>query len=282
VLIERLLRNEAMLAEAAYGILTPDEQRALIAASGSARGAYRWSIADGVLVDEAHNFLDGPLRRYGHVVVDEAQDLSEMAFRVIGRRSPQRSLTILGDLAQSTTPGGQSSWASVFTALGSPDTYDLAHLTIGYRVPGPILERANRLLPSAMVDVPASRAARQDGHEAHEIRTTEGDLVAAVVREWRALTAEHPLTGVIVPANRLASLQAGLEQHDLTAVTRLERLGSHDVPLFAAEASKGLEFDAVIVVGEHEIADGTPRGSRLAYIALTRAVQRLSLVHVEP
>ncbi len=277
-LVEKLLRNEALLAEAAHGILTGDEQRLLLESSKATGKKHQWSAADGVLIDEAHNFLDGPLRTYGHIVIDEAQDLSEMAFRVIARRGPSRSMTILGDLAQSTSAAGQSNWQAVFDAINPAATTenDLAHLTIGYRVPGPILERANRLLADADVNVPMSRAARQDGDPPRDVTTTNALLAQTIASEWRRMATEHPLTGVLVPADRLVSIRMALADYGLTACQRLEQLAPGvDVPLFAAEASKGLEFDGVIVVGPDEIADGTPRGARLAYIALTRAVQQL-------
>ena len=111
-----------------------------------------------------HSLLDGTPFTYGHVVVDEAQDHSAVALRVIGRRSPSGSMTILGDLAQSTTPAGQQDWD---VALAAPARGDgpshVAHLTIGYRVPGPILDVANRLLPFTGVASEASRSVRTGG-----------------------------------------------------------------------------------------------------------------------
>ncbi len=282
-LIEKLLRNEALLAEAAHEILTAHEQSLLLESSKATGRKHQWSPADGVLIDEAHNFLDGPLRTYGHIVIDEAQDLSEMAFRVIARRGPTRSMTILGDLAQSTSPAGQASWQPVFDAINPAATTenDLAYLTIGYRVPGPILERANNLLTKADVDVPMSRAARQDGDPPTDLEVSAADLIATIAAQWRAISQEHPLTGVLVPAARVEEIRHGLIHAGLTPCQRLEHLEPGvDVPLFAAEASKGLEFDGVIVVGPNEIADGTPRGARLAYIALTRAVQTLACISV--
>ena len=134
------------------------------------RGRRRaWTAADQLLVDEANSLLNGPPLTYGHVVVDEAQDHSAVALRVIGRRSPAGSMTLVGDVAQSTAPSGQERWDDVFAyvapAVGAPRRRRaVAELTIGYRVPEPILSVANRLLPLTGVDAGASRSVRTASH----------------------------------------------------------------------------------------------------------------------
>ncbi|MEO5725224.1 MAG: AAA family ATPase, partial [Ilumatobacteraceae bacterium] len=138
-----------------------------------------WTVDDQYLVDEANSLLNGTPFTYGHVVVDEAQDHSAVALRVIGRRSPNGSMTILGDLAQSTTPAGQQDWAVALSHLNAPRA-DVVHLTIGYRVPGPILDVANRLLPFTEVVSEASRSVRSDGQPPVVTRTSPRDLAAAV------------------------------------------------------------------------------------------------------
>ncbi len=126
------------------------------------RGTKRvWTAADQYLVDEANTLLNGTPFTYAHVVVDEAQDHSAVALRVIGRRTPSGSCTLVGDVAQSTTPAGQERWGDVFAHLGAAGT--VADLTIGYRVPEPILEVANRLLPFTGVDATPSRSVRMAG-----------------------------------------------------------------------------------------------------------------------
>ncbi len=104
---------------------------------------------------------------------------------------------------------------------------------------------------------------------------TDSETVAAAVA---ADKRRHPLTGVIVPRERFAGIVAALEEHALTAVDRLTDLGPHDVPLFAAADAKGLEFDAVVVVDPTAILGDSPIGARLLYVAMTRAVQRLTLI----
>lgn len=252
------------------------------AALGGRRGARRaWTAADQLLVDEANSILSGTPFTYGHVVVDEAQDHSAVALRVIGRRSPNGSCTLVGDLAQSTSPAGQQRWDDVFAHLardGRPIAGTVADLTIGYRVPEPVLEVANRLLPFTGVDTTPSRSVRRAGrspawHHAHPDRLA--DTVADVVVEVKR---RHRLTGVVAADDQHDSLMAALGAHGLTTVDHLHELDTDEVPMFSAERVKGLEFDGVVVVSPHRILGDTPRGARLLYVAMTRAVQELAIV----
>ena len=146
-LVGRLLSDELALARLADGVLDRDEQRLLQAgAAGSATPRARWSRADAFLVDEAAAHVSRP-HSYGHLVVDEAQDLSAMQCRALGRRCETGSATILGDIAQATSPEAVASWPDTLRYLGKPDASVVA-LTRGYRVPQEVLDLANRLLPS--------------------------------------------------------------------------------------------------------------------------------------
>ena len=241
----------------------------------------KWSVADQFLVDEANSMLNGTPFTFGHVIVDEAQDHSAVSLRVIGRRSPQGSMTILGDLAQSTTPAGQQDWS---TALGHirATAAEVAVLTIGYRVPGPILDAANRLLPYTKVSSEPSRSVRLEG-TAPVVRLVESaDLLDAVATEVVAVRHRHHNTGVVVPASLHQAIGDALAYHDLRIVDHVHDLAYGDVPVFTAEAVKGLEFDGVIVVNAHQIFDGSALGARLLYVAMTRAVQVLHLVGDAP
>ena len=241
----------------------------------------RWTVADQFLVDEANSLLNGTPFTYGHVVVDEAQDHSAVALRCIGRRSPAGSMTILGDLAQSTTPAGQQDWAEALRHLRA-DAAEVAHLTIGYRVPGPILDVANRLLPFTDVTTQASRSVRADG-VAPSLRLADtAGLAAAVADETRLVRHRHHNTGVVAPAALHEPITAALAEIGLHATDRVHGLAHDDVPLFHAEAVKGLEFDGVVVVNPHQIFDGSALGARLLYVAMTRAVQVLHLVADAP
>ena len=275
--LQRLFGNGDLMAVAADGILSADEQ-ALLLGSGSLGSKRRpWTAADQLLLDETNSLLNAPPFVFGHVVVDEAQDHSAVALRVIGRRAPGGSFTILGDLAQSTTPAGQREWPVVAKYLGATD-FEVAHLTIGYRVPEPVLAIANRLLPFTDVDTIASRSVRMDG-EAPTMRVVEPTALAVAVAEEVAVARHrHVLTGVVAPCRLHDAIGVALRAHDLEAVTHVQDVGRGQIPVFSPEAVKGLEFDAVVVVNPAEIFDGTPRGARLLYVAMTRSVQVLRMI----
>ena len=238
-----------------------------------------WTAADQLLVDEANSFLNGPPATYGHVVVDEAQDHSAVALRVIARRSPAASMTLVGDVAQSTSPAGQERWADVFQWVGAGQ---VAELTIGYRVPEPILSVANRLLPLTGVDATASRSVRAEGHAPDWVHVAPEEVPRAVAATVVAVKHRHRLTGVVAPLGHHDDLIAALAAVGLAAVDHLHELRPGEVPLFGPEQVKGLEFDGVVVVAPDEILDGTPRGARLLYVAMTRAVQELTFVTTSP
>lgn len=255
------------------------------------RGKKRaWTPADQFLVDEANTLLNGTPFTYGHVVVDEAQDHSAVSLRVIGRRSPSGSLTLVGDVAQSTTPAGQERWSDVFAHLGTGRMGSgvegaVADLTIGYRVPEPILVVANRLIPLTGVDASPSRSVRAEGESPawHRVDPSDpGMLRREVARVVGTVKHRHRLTGVVAPTAMHDDLAAALADAGLVAVDHVHDLGHDDVPLFAPAAVKGLEFDGVVVVNPHEILAGDgvdpARGARLLYVAMTRAVQELAFV----
>ncbi len=245
-----------------------------------------WTRADQLLVDEANSMLNGSPFTYGHVIVDEAQDHSAVALRVIGRRSPTGSMTLVGDVAQSTTPAGQERWSAVFDHLTVRDrpVGTVADLTIGYRVPEPVLAVANRLLPFTGVDATESRSVRRTGVPPSWLRAPTSELAAAVAGLAVATKQRRRISAVVAPTTLHAAITAALASHGLVAVDHVHELDAAELPVFGPEAVKGLEFDGVIVVNPHEIlSEGTDlavteRGARLLYVAMTRAVQELHFV----
>lgn len=145
-LVLRLLSDAAFLAEHAEGILTEEEQKAILwtKPARSVRSA-KWSPADAVLIDEAADLVERT-PSLGHVVLDEAQDLSPMQYRAVGRRCSTGSATVLGDLAQGTTPWATRTWEEALSHLGKPDGV-VEELTAGFRVPTDVITYASRLLP---------------------------------------------------------------------------------------------------------------------------------------
>ncbi len=257
--------------------------RLLPGVSGKRRA---WTRADQLLVDEANSMLNGSPFTYGHVIVDEAQDHSAVALRVIGRRSPTGSMTLVGDVAQSTTPAGQERWSAVFEHLTARDrpAGTVADLTIGYRVPEPILVVANRLLPFTGVDATESRSVRRAGQAPTWLRVTSSALAVAVAELAVATKQRRRISAVVAPPALHQAIAAELLAHGLVAVDHVHELDPAELPVFGPEAVKGLEFDGVIVVNPHEILSEetdvavTERGARLLYVAMTRAVQELHFV----
>ncbi|WP_329117956.1 HelD family protein [Streptomyces sp. NBC_01353] len=226
----------------------------------------KWSAADLVLLDEVAGLIARP-EGYGHVVVDEAQDLSPMECRAIARRAVFGSLTVLGDLAQGTTPWAARDWRGQLAHLGKPEA-EIVPLTTGYRVPAAIVELANRLLPELGTDVPAGRSLRADG----EVTVARvADVAAGVVGAVRAALAKEGSVGVIAAEGQIGPLTRALEG-----------TGGSRLTVLPATAAKGLEYDHVVVAEPAAIVAAEERGLHRLYVVLTRAVSRLDIVHSEP
>ncbi|MFE7483757.1 HelD family protein [Streptomyces sp. NPDC057552] len=271
-----LLTGPDTLAAAADGILEPDEQKALLRTRPPrSTGPGRWSAADLVLLDELAGLIERPAG-YGHIVVDEAQDLSPMQCRAIARRSPFGSLTVLGDLAQGTTPWAARDWPGFLAHLGKPDAVTTA-LTTGLRVPGAVAELANRLLEHLDADVPPTRSLRRDG----EVRTEAvRDTAAATVAAVDAALERAGSIGVIAADSGAPGLRAALGAAGIRAAGP-DTPGAR-VTVVPASAAKGLEYDQVVVVEPAAIVDAEPRGLNRLYVALTRTVSHLRIVHSRP
>ncbi|MFI9744290.1 HelD family protein [Streptomyces sp. NPDC052494] len=233
----------------------------------------RWTAADLVLLDELAGLIERP-ESYGHVVVDEAQDLSPMQCRAIARRTAFGSLTVLGDLAQGTTPWAARDWREQLVHLGRAEA-QVVPLTLGYRVPAAIVDLANRLLPHLGADVPAGRSVRTDGEVTVHRATGATDLPAAIREAVRAALAVEGSVGVIT-----ADGLVGRVEEAVRGCGAGEGVGER-VTVLPATAVKGLEFDHVVVVEPAAIVAAEVRGTNRLYVVLTRAVSRLALVHAE-
>jgi DNA helicase IV len=238
--------------------------------------AGRWSAA------AAGRVAEGAGRRertpgYGHVVVDEAQDLSPMQCRAVARRLAAGSLTVLGDLAQATSPWSSADWLQTLTGLGRPDT-PVRPLTRGYRVPGEVLDFANRLLPLIAPGLPAATATRRDpgSLQLRPVSALAGPL-AEVVDE---LAGTPGSTGVVCADADVAAVVGMLSAAGLD-VGALADDGSAParVTVVPAGLVKGLEFDHVVVVDPAAIVAAEPRGLHRLYVVLTRAVSSLVVLH---
>ncbi|MFE7075349.1 HelD family protein [Streptomyces sp. NPDC057620] len=276
--VAELLGDPDALAAAADGVLDADEQKAVLwdRPPRSWKSA-RWSAADLVLLDEVAGLIEHP-DGYSHLVVDEAQDLSPMECRAIGRRAAFGSVTVLGDLAQGTTPWAARDWGELLAHLGKPEA-SVVPLTTGFRVPGAVVELANRVLARLDVGVPPGRSLRTDGEL--RIRPTDPSDVlretAGCVR--RALTYEGSI-GVVTADPDVVRVREALGAAGIEAA-EVDQLGGR-VTVLGAGVAKGLEYDHVVAVEPAAIAEGDGRGLRRLYVVLTRAVSRLDVVHARP
>ncbi|MEU9452249.1 AAA family ATPase [Streptomyces sp. NPDC048277] len=274
--VAELLTGGGVLARAADGLLTEDEQRTLLwpRPPRSYKSA-RWSTADLVLLDEVAGLVEHP-EGYGHIVVDEAQDLSPMECRAIARRAVFGSLTVLGDLAQATTPWAARSWSPVLRHLGKPDVA-VVPLTTGFRVPAAVVDLTNRLLHRLGTDVPPAKSYRADGELT--IRPTE-DVHAATVSAVRGALSHEGSVGVVAADAEVAGVRAALTAAGIPPADP-DELGAR-VVVVPATLVKGLEYDHVVAVEPAAVVEGEERGLHRLYVVLTRAVSRLDVVHARP
>jgi len=208
-LVVTLLSDPDRLAAAADGVLDTDEQAAILWPK-PARGpkTARWSLADAVLVDEAADLVER-VPSLGHVVLDEAQDLSPMQLRAVGRRCSTAAATVLGDIAQGTTPWATNDWDETLAHLGKPGAH-VEVLARGYRVPAAVIEFAARLLPHIAPGVSAPESVRENDGRL-EIRAAS-DVAAEVAAEVRRALAEPGSVGVIVADRGVDALAARLDR----------------------------------------------------------------------
>jgi len=277
-LVFGLLSSAAALAEAAEGLLTAAEQAAITWPSAPrGPGSARWSAEDAVLIDEARDLISRT-PSLAHVVVDEAQDLSPMECRALGRRCSTGSATVLGDLAQGTTPWAAPSWPSLLANLGKPDT-GVRELSVGYRVPRQILDYASTLLEVIAPELRPASSLRADPGALALTRVPAGALRGALVAACRRAGERPGSVAVIAADPQVPELGRTLDRAGLAYGTPGTDAALTLVPVTLA---KGLEYDHVIVVEPARIAGAEARGLQRLYVALTRAVSRLTVLHSEP
>ncbi|KJK39015.1 ATPase AAA [Streptomyces variegatus] len=281
-LVLRLLSDPEFLAVHAEGILDEDEQKAILRAkpARSVKSA-KWSPADAVLIDEATDLIQRT-HSLGHVVLDEAQDLSPMQYRAVGRRCTTGSATVLGDLAQGTTPWATRGWQEALTHLGKPDAL-VEELTAGFRVPTDVITYASRLLPYIAPGLTPVVSIRENpGH--FEVRPVSG--TKDVVGACRELLRNEGSTGLIAADARVPELAGALAEAGIPYLGPGEETTQDTrLTLVPASLAKGLEYDYVVLDEPQAVVDGEPderTGLRRLYVALTRAVSGLTVTHTAP
>ncbi|GGU32012.1 DNA helicase [Streptomyces lavendofoliae] len=284
-LVLRLLSDPDFLAEHAAGLLTEEERKAVLWAKPprSVRSA-KWSAADAVLIDEAADLVERT-PSLGHVVLDEAQDLSPMQYRAVGRRCSTGSATVLGDLAQGTTPWATASWAEALAHLGKPDAV-VEELTAGFRVPREVIAYASRLLPHMSPGLAPVRSVRESPGSLEIVPCRAEDLPASVVAACRAALRHEGSIGLIAADARVPVLAEALREAGLVWLSPGEETTAESrLTLVPASLAKGLEYDYVVLDEPAAVVDGEPderTGLRRLYVALTRAVSGLTVLHAAP
>ena len=296
-LLHDLFGSKALLKLAANGILPEADYLALYRERSDSLDEVRWSNADAALLDEAR-FLLGPrprksgkvdesdeIRTFGHIVVDEVQDLTPMQLRMVTRRSLSGSMTVVGDIAQATGPLAPNDWKDVLEHLPGRKTPRIVGLSVGYRIPAQIMELADKVMHAATPGLRAPRSVR-DGDEVPVITAVDSAdaLNDAVIARARVLLQQSDggRTAIICPDDMVdqmsATLTAASVPHGRAQAAGLDE----HLSIVPASLAKGLELDDVIVVEPSAIVADDAQGLRLLYVTLTRSTRSLTVVHRMP
>ncbi len=294
-LLHDLFGGKALLRHAGRDLFDDGEWLSLYRSRSDSLDQVAWTHDDAPLLDEARALLgpkpkrrrpgeaqlDDEIRTYGHIVVDEAQDLSPMQLRMLERRSLNGSMTVVGDIAQATGQWAHESWDEILHLLPQKRPARRTELTLGYRLPEPIVKLAARVLRHAAPDIAPPRSVREDGAEPTIRRAAPGGLAAEVVAttlDERA-AVDPGQVAVVVPPSVIDEVCDALAAAEIP-FGRATRNGlEHRVTVVEVGMVKGLEVDAAIVVEPYLMVDEEAQGNRALYVALTRATKRLAVVH---
>ena len=297
-LINDLYGSKALLRSAGSGRLEDHEVNLLHRPRALHASEVAWSFHDVPVLDEARALLgyrpghreEDAVLTYGHIVVDEAQDLSPMELRMIARRSLNGSMTVVGDIAQATGSWAHDDWESVLEGLPDRRPSRRVKLTLGYRIPAPAMALANRVLPYAAPGAEPPATVRTSGEEPRVVccdaagadrSTALVDALAIVIGEERNAVGEGNVA-VIVPDSLHEPVRAGMASRQVE-IGGPGRMGlDQQVTLVPVRLVKGLEVDAAVVVEPARIVAEECQGVRSLYVALTRATRRVTVVHAEP
>jgi DNA helicase IV len=290
-LLHDLFGSRALLRLAAAGVLDERELAMLHRERSANVDDVAWTTSDIALLDDAREVLgpvvgkggkveDGDeIRTYGHILIDEVQDLTPMQLRMATRRSLNGSMTVVGDIAQATGPLAPNGWDDVLQYLPERREPRVVGLSVGYRIPAPIMELADRVMAAATpgLRTPTSVRVGDSAPEFHRVDDVGGGVAAALADMVEALP--NGSVAVVVPDAladdvSAALTQAGIE-HGRAATTGLDRA----VTVVPVSVVKGLELDGVVVVEPARIVADEAHGMRALYVALTRSTQRLAIVH---
>jgi DNA helicase IV len=279
--LQELLASQNMLLSAAGDEFTAAEIQSLYRQAAPRITEETWSDADVALIDEIESLMEGRSATYKHIVVDEAQDLSDMQLRSLRRRSLNGSMTIVGDLAQSTGPFARQNWKGIMEGLAQEHTADLVELELGYRVPRQIFDFAAQLLPFAAPGITVPQVIRSGPSDPELLEHDIDDVADAAVAAAAGHAGRGAFVGIVCPATLRDSLVAALTKRSIKWADGDGGLNANlsSINMVSPQTAKGLEFDAVVVVEPEAIVASDPHGLRLLYIALTRTTSHLTVAH---
>ena len=298
-LLHDLFGARPLVGLAAGDAFSDEEIELLVRPRAASVEEVQWTAADLPLLDEAAPMLgtvkakspdDGP-RTYGHIIVDEAQDLTPMQLRMIARRSLAGSMTIVGDVAQATGPvvaaagsadGELRGWESVIAHLPDRKPAKVVELSVNYRTPAEIMEVAGRVLAVATPGLapPTSVRSAPPGPRLDAVAVDR--LFTEAALRARDLSAHAGSVAIITAESQLSGVAAALDQAGVEYGDAIRHGLEQAITLVAVDVVKGLEFDAVVVVEPARVVEESHQGLRALYVALTRATKHLDVVHAEP
>lgn len=286
-LLHELFGHRALLQAAGRGLFSVEQLDSLRHDATEHSDSVVWSFADAPLLDEARSHLGArpgkktldEVRTFGHIVIDEAQDLSPMALRMVARRSLNGSFTIVGDIAQATGPYARDSWDDVIEQLPKRRDPQRRELRTGYRIPAPAMEFAAPVLSVAAPELEPPVSIRQEGDTPLVVRADDVLTALDGFIESEIAAIGYGNLAVVVPRSLREAAADALRASDREFGEATRAGLQTQVALVPVQLVKGLEVDAVIVVEPSQIVAEERQGMRALYVALTRATKRVGVLH---
>ena len=283
-LLDDLFSHFPLIRLAGKGILAEDEMRLLFRRRDSNEGRTAWSKSDAILLNEAKLHLGScsskaheEERRYGHIIVDEAQDLSPMAARMVGRYSLSSSMTLVGDIAQATSPFGIRPWTEIVSPMPKSDSFEIFELRVNYRTPQEVMDVAGALVRVAFPDLRTPISIRRTGNPVTLFRVINEDFTKLLAKVIEAeVEMVFPGTvAVIVPEQEKADYLEDLSKAGLDA----SPLADAKLAVISAQEAKGMEFDSVVISGADHLLYPSSTNLQALFVAMTRTTNRLLFLH---
>ena len=277
------------LIKAADPKLTEEQVESLYKPRESSSKEITWSASDAALLDEARAVLgarpgkreEDSIRTFGHIVVDEIQDLSPMDLRMLSRRSLNGSMTVVGDIAQATGAWAHQNWESILLHLPNRKEPHMSELTIGYRIPAPLMELAANVLKEAAPGLKPPSSVRAEGESPIfvSVDSSLDSLTEVIIEEQKK--ADSGNLAIVAANSQIEQIEALLDKAEIVFGRPNRRGLDEQLTVVPVGLVKGLEVDVVIVVEPKKIIEEQIQGMRALYVALTRATKRVVVVHAE-